>query len=147
MAADKGTAVDLALVVMVNMTRIHIMIIPIYTLNTLNRPSYPIITKTTAITATFSVIDIKPMHHLPLPTRPHQPRILPHHIMLPPTLPVLRHIQPQVQVLVITLPHLKLKPLPQFNLDHHSPLRTTLTKITMIRNHILRPLISIKNGE
>jgi hypothetical protein len=125
-----------ALVVMVNTIRIHIMIIQIYTLNTLNRLSSP---TTTMVTVTTSLIDTKQMrthlhHHTPL-LQPYTP---PHH-----THQIHRHIQLLDQG--ITSPLLKLLPLS--SPDHHSHPPTMVIKITTIRNHTLRPLISIKNGE
>jgi hypothetical protein len=122
-----------ALAVMVNTIRIHIMIIQIYTLNTLNRLSSPITTVTT------SLIDTKQMrmhlhHHTP-PLQQHIPQHL--------TPRIHRHIQLLDQE--ITSPLLKL--LPPSSPGHHSHPPTTHIKIMTIRNHTLPPLISIKNGE
>jgi hypothetical protein len=124
-----------ALVVMVNTIRIHIMIIQIYTLNTLSPLSSP----TTTTMVTTSLIDTKQMrthlHHRTLPLQQHIPQL--------PTLRILLDIQLLAQG--ITSPLLKL--LPPSSPGHLSHPPITLIKITTIRNHTLPPLISIKNGE
>ena len=121
---------------MVNTIRIHIMIIQIYTLNTLNRLSSP---TTTIPTATTSLIDTNQiqmhLHHHTLPLQPHTPQ---HR-----TLRTRRDIQLLDQGITSLLPKL----LPPSSPDHHSHHPTTLTKITTIRNHTLPPLILTKNGE
>jgi hypothetical protein len=107
---EMGMEMDPALVVMVNTIRIHIMIIPIYTLHTLSRLSSP----TTITMATPLRIDIKvEMFRLLHPTLPHLPRTPPHRIT--PQLDI--HLQHQVQGITLLLP----KHPPRSNRDRHSP--------------------------
>jgi hypothetical protein len=126
-------------VVMVNTIRIHIMIIQIYTLNTLNRLSYPTTTTTTTMLVTTSLIDTKQiqmhLHHRTLPLQQHTPQL-----PIPQT-------QPDIQLLAQGIISLMPKLLPSSSLGGLSHHPTMVIKITTIRNHTLPPLISIKNGE